>query len=98
VLVVKQRLWLLVIEAKRSDFAVTGAIAQALAEMLNSPQPSQPTFGMVTNGNEFIFLKLVRDPNQYANSRLFSLVNPGNELYKVLSILKQIGGAIVLPI
>jgi len=98
VLVVKQRLWLLVIEAKRSDFAVTGAIAQALAEMLNSPQPSQPTFGMVTNGNEFIFLKLVRDPNQYANSRLFSLVNPGNELYNVLSILKQIGGAIVLPI
>ena len=31
VLVIKNRLWLLVIESKRSDFAVTRAIPQALA-------------------------------------------------------------------
>jgi hypothetical protein len=95
VLVVKERLWLLVIEAKRSEFAVNGAIAQALAGMLGNPDSQQPTFGLVTNGNEFIFLKLTRDPNQYANSRLFSLNNPRNELYGVLGVLKQIGAAIV---
>jgi hypothetical protein len=96
VLVVRQRLWLLVIEAKRSDFATNTAIAQALAGMMGNPDASLPTFGMVTNGVEFIFLKLVKQPiGQYANSRLFTLVNPGNELHDVLSVLKQIGTAIV---
>ncbi len=92
VLVLKTRLWLLVIESKRSDFAVTRALPQALAYMLANPQPDQPTFGMITNGNEFIFLKAIRQPSAlYANSRLLALVNPGNELYTVLQILKQLG-------
>lgn len=95
VLVLNQRFWLLVIESKRSDFAVTRAIPQALSYMLANPKDSQPTFGMITNGNEFLFLKTVRQPiAQYANSRLFSLLNPGNELYNVLSILKSLGALI----
>lgn len=92
VLVLKNRLWLLVIESKRSDFAVTRAIPQALAYMLGNPEIAQPTFGMITNGNEFLFLKGTRQPTaEYANSRLFSLVNPNNELYTVLQILKRLG-------
>jgi hypothetical protein len=92
VLVLKNRLWLLVIESKRSDFAVTRAIPQALAYMLGNPEMTQPTFGMVTNGNEFSFLRAVRQPMaEYANSRLFSLVNPNNELYSVLQVLKRLG-------
>jgi predicted type IV restriction endonuclease len=92
VLVLKNRLWLLVIESKRSDFAVTRAIPQALAYMLGNPEMMQPTFGMITNGNEFLFLKATRQPTaEYANSRLFSLVNPSNELYTVLQILKRLG-------
>lgn len=92
VLVLKARLWLLVIESKRSDFAVTRAIPQALSYMLGNPETSQPTFGMITNGNEFLFLKVSCKPvAQYANSKLFSLVNPNNELYSVLQILKQLG-------
>lgn len=44
-----------------------------------------------TLGTEFMFLKAQRQPTaQYATSRLFSLFNPGNELYQVLSILKQL--------
>jgi hypothetical protein len=47
---------------------------------------------MITNGNEFLFLKATRQPSaEYANSRLFSLINPNNELYEVLQILKQLG-------
>jgi len=92
VLVVKNQLWLLVIESKRSDFAVTRAIPQALAYMLSNSEVVQPTFGMITNGNEFLFLKTSQ--NDYANSRLFSLVNPNNELYEVLQILKNLGSKI----
>ena len=92
VLVLKNRLWLLVIESKRSDFAVTRAIPQALAYMLGNAEMIQPTFGMIANGNEFLFLKATRQPTaEYANSRLFSLVNPNNELYSVLQILKRLG-------
>lgn len=41
--------------------------------------------------NEFLFLKAVRQPiAEYANSRLFSLVNPNNELYSVLQVLKRL--------
>jgi hypothetical protein len=91
VLVVKNQLWLLVIESKRSDFAVTRAIPKALAYMLSN-SAAQPTFGMITNGNEFLFLKTAQQ--KYANSRLFSLVNPGNELYQILQILRQLGSKI----
>ena len=88
----KNRLWLLVIESKRSDFAVTRAIPQALAYMLGNPDMAQPTFGMITNGNEFLFLKGTRQPTgEYANSRLFLLVNPNNKLYVVLQVLKRLG-------
>jgi len=89
VLVLKNRLWLLVIESKRSDFAVTRAIPQALAYMLSNSETVKPTFGMITNGNEFLFLKTSQQ--EYANSRLFSLVNPDNELYSVLQLLKHLG-------
>ena len=92
VLVIKNQLWLLVIESKRSDFAVTRAIPQALAYMLSNSETVQSIFGMITNGNEFLFLKTSQ--NEYANSRLFSLVNPNNELYEVLQILKQLGSKI----
>lgn len=94
VLVIKNRLWLLVIESKRSDFAVTRAIPQALAYMLSNSETLQSTFGMITNGNEFLFLKTSQ--NEYANSRLFSLVNPNNELYEVLQILKYLGSKICM--
>ncbi|MEA5619722.1 type I restriction enzyme HsdR N-terminal domain-containing protein [Cronbergia sp. UHCC 0137] len=89
VLVLKNRLWLLVIESKRSDFAVTRAIPQALAYMLGNEESVLPTFGMITNGNEFLFLKVLE--HKYGNSRLFSLVNPDNELYSVLQVLKRLG-------
>ncbi len=92
VLVLQGRLWLLVVESKRSDFAVTVAVPQALAYMLATPSPARPTFGLITNGSEFLFLKALRQPRaEYANSRLFSLFNPGNELYPVLQVLQRLG-------
>jgi hypothetical protein len=47
---------------------------------------------MITTGGSFIFVKLVQgETPQYATSGVFELRNPGNDLYKVLSILKQLG-------
>ena len=91
VLAIQGRLWVTVIEAKNSEFSVAKAIPQALAYMLAAPNADKPVFGAVLNGSEFLFLKLVRDgAPQYATSDLFSLLNRGNDLYSVLSILKRL--------
>ena len=91
VLVIQNQMWILVIESKRAGFSLEEVIPQALAYMLANPDASKPTFGIVTNGSHFIFIKLSKqDTPQYALSYEFSLRRPGNELYSVLSILKQL--------
>ncbi len=60
--------------------------------MLNNPQPERPIFGLLTNGDNSAFIKLMHgDSPQYALSEQFSLWRRENELYKVLSILKKLG-------
>jgi predicted type IV restriction endonuclease len=94
VLVVKGLLWILVIESKMSSFALNVALPQALSYMLAESQPV--TFGLITNGIDFIFLKLSKvGTPQYSTSRVFSLLTAGNELVEVLRIMKALGGAIV---
>jgi hypothetical protein len=91
VLVLQQRLWLLVIESKRSDFSVTRGLPQALSYMLANPTKESPSFGLIMNGNDFLFVKAIAHPiAQYATSRLFSLINPGNELQDILRIMKTL--------
>ncbi|MEB3179600.1 MAG: type I restriction endonuclease [Nostocaceae cyanobacterium] len=92
VLVLQQQLWIAVIEAKRSDFAVNKGIPQALAYMLANPNSEKPSFGLVMNGSDFLFIKLTKQAQPtYALSDQFTLFKRENELYKVLSILKKIG-------
>lgn len=92
VLVIQERIWVTVIEAKNSEFSLTKAIPQALAYMLAQPNAEKPTFGMVLNGSEFLFIKMLyNDAPQYALSNTFSLLNRGNDLYSVLQILKRLG-------
>ncbi|WP_414550677.1 type I restriction endonuclease [Anabaena sp. CCY 0017] len=91
VLVIQEQFWLLVIESKRSSFSLLEAIPQALTYMLANPHPEKPVFGCVTNGSEFIFLKFIQENiSQYALSDQFTLLKRKNELYEVLSILKNI--------
>ena len=92
VLVLREQLWLMVIESKKAAFSIEEGLAQILAYMLASPHPQKPCFGMITTGGSFIFVKLVQgETPQYATSGVFELRNPGNDLYKVLSIFKQLG-------
>ncbi|MFP4102992.1 restriction endonuclease subunit R [Coleofasciculus sp.] len=90
VLVLKQQLWVAVVEAKNKQFSVDKALPQALFYMLKNPHPSQPTFGLATNGSHFMFIKLMRqDTPQYGLSDEFTLRRRGNELYQVLAVLKR---------
>jgi hypothetical protein len=97
-LIVCDRLWVVLVESKNSAIDISEGIPQALAYMYASPNNvDRPTFGLVTNGRNFIFLKLSKaDEPRYAWSNDFSLLNPRcNELYEVLAILKHLGDLIV---
>jgi hypothetical protein len=97
-LVVDRTFWITVIEAKNSEFSITKAIPQTLSYMLAEPNPQRPTFGLILNGSEFLFLKLTHTPvPQYATSNRFSMLNRGNDLYQVLNILKHLKQNIVQP-
>ena len=91
-LIFKNQLWLAIIESKNAAISLRGAIPQCLAYMLNNPQPQRPIFGLLTNGDDFVFIKLTQaNTPQYALSDKFTLWQQGNELYKVMSILKKLG-------
>ena len=89
ILVFKDQFWVLVIESKRAEFSLKVGIPQALAYMLATPQPARPLYGMVTNGSNFVFLKLVRQNiPRYARSHEF-ILEQRNDLETVLQILKR---------
>jgi hypothetical protein len=91
VLVIREQLWFMVIEAKKAAFSIEEGLAQILAYMLATPHPQKPVFGMICTGSSFIFIKLViGETSQYATSNIFELRNRGNDLYKVLSVFKQL--------
>ncbi|MEQ8960122.1 MAG: type I restriction enzyme HsdR N-terminal domain-containing protein [Coleofasciculus sp. C2-GNP5-27] len=60
VLVLHQTLWVTVIEAKRKQLNVLEGIPQALFYMMNRPTIREPLFGLITNGSEFVYLKLMQ--------------------------------------
>lgn len=95
-LVVHEKLWILVVESKRNSIPIPAALPQLLAYMLTNPQSDKPVFGMATNGDEFVFLKLtITDTPQYDVSRTFSLFPRRHELAEVLRILKRLGQAVL---
>lgn len=95
VLVTLNDLWIVVIEAKNMGIGLSVGIPQALGYMLAHPEAERPSYGLVTNGSEFVFLKLRHRPTpQYATSRVFSMLSPVNELYDVLKIFKALGNII----
>jgi len=96
VLVIQKRLWVLVIESKSTKFDVTTALPQALTYILDTPNIEQPTFGLLVNGREFVFVKLVQQEKpKYARSYALS-VERDTEFLQVLSVLKRIGQLILL--
>ena len=87
--VLREKLWLVVIESKRYGFSVRQAIAQTLTYMMALASTANPIgFGLVTTGEDFLFIKLDRVSRQYALSDKFTLSTiQDNQLIRVVQIL-----------
>lgn len=90
-LVIKEQFWVIVIEAKRYGFNVSLAIPQALAYMMANTKQKSATFGLVTNGEDYIFIKVNHQDKQYDLSDKLTLAKRNNqEFYQVFQIIKNI--------
>lgn len=91
VLVLKNQLWVVVLESKKTALSVWVALPQTLAYLMANPQPEQPSYGIMTNGDDILFVKLTQVNNpQYNVSRVFTPFLSNQELYNVLQVLKSI--------
>jgi hypothetical protein len=95
-LVLHQQFWLLLVESKQTKFSFSIALPQALAYLMSNPNPQRSTYGLVTNGDGFLFLKVTHNPTPtYGLSDDFSMFTQSrNELWDVLGILKQLSQSI----
>jgi hypothetical protein len=84
----KRSLWIVLVESKRTQISVHAGVPQALTYLLSRPDGNRPGYGLVTNGSEFLFLKQVR--TLCSTSNLLSIVNDGNDLDRVLQLLRRL--------
>ncbi|HBE18479.1 MAG TPA: type I restriction endonuclease subunit R [Cyanobacteria bacterium UBA11149] len=91
VLVLNHQIWVVVLESKKTALSVWAGLPQNLAYLMANPQPEKPSFGMMTNGDDILFVKLTQmEERQYNVSRVFSPFISDGELYNVLQVLKSI--------
>ncbi|WP_448597765.1 type I restriction endonuclease [Thermoleptolyngbya sp.] len=91
VLIMQQRFWALVLESKKTTISTRSALPQALAYMMATPDSEKPQYGMLTNGDDVLFIKLTLQPEkQYSLSRVFSLYTLTQEWQAVLQVLKKL--------
>jgi hypothetical protein len=94
-LVLQERLWVVLIEAKRTTFDLELALPQALSYMAAAPERDRPVFGMVTNGASYLFVKLMG--GEYGVSDLFGTRSQHrNNLVEVLEILRCFGRLVTM--
>ncbi|MEM8637998.1 MAG: type I restriction endonuclease subunit R [Cyanobacteria bacterium P01_G01_bin.54] len=95
-LILQERFWVVAIESKETGFSLGLAIPQLLAYLLASPNGDRPVYGMVTNGESFVFTKVQGSATpRYEMSDVFSVLPRQNRLYDVLQILKRMGQVVM---
>jgi hypothetical protein len=95
VLVLQEQFWVVVLESKKTALSVWSALPQTLAYLMANPQPRQPSFALMTNGDDSVFVKLTQtDGRQYNFSRVFAALTSNQELYGILRILKRMSQVI----
>ena len=87
-LVIKRSVWIVLVESKRTQMSVHTGVLQALTYLLARSDCNCPGYNLVTNGSEFLFLK--QAGSEFATSNLLSIVNEGNELDRVLQVLRRV--------
>lgn len=98
VLILQNQLWVMVVESKKTTISTRSALSQALAYMMANPNLEKPRFGMLTNGDDVLFVKILAQPTpQYALSRAFSIYTVASELRSAFQILKYLGQSIANP-
>ena len=60
VFVLKNQLWVVVLESMKTALSVWSALPQTLAYLMANTQPELPSFGMTTNGDDILFVKLTQ--------------------------------------
>ncbi len=92
ILVIKNKLWILIIESKSSSFNPRVGLPQLLSYMLaglKNREIDLPIYGLLTNGQQFQFVKLVSSPcPTYGLSRIMSIDFPPDDFPKVLTIVR----------
>jgi len=82
-------------ESKKTMISVRSALPQALVYLMANPDLERPRFGVLTNGDDVVFIKLMAHPTpQYALSRAFSIYTVASELRSAFQVLKRLGEAI----
>lgn len=86
---------MVVLESKKTALSVWSALPQTLAYLMVNPEAEAPSFALMTNGDESVFVKLDRvAERQYNFSRSFAALTSNQELYEVLQILKHLAQVI----
>ncbi|MDD1420901.1 type I restriction endonuclease subunit R [Dolichospermum sp. ST_sed1] len=88
VLVLRDHLWIIVLESKKTMLSVWSALPQTLAYLMASPNNNLPTLGMLTNGDDIVFVKL--ENKHYALSRVFAPLSTQSELESACQVLRKI--------
>jgi hypothetical protein len=90
-LVFRDQIWVVTIEAKRAEYSLKAALPQVLLYMMASPSRHRTQWGLVTNGGEFRFVKLLKQETPvYGTSNLLA-IDDNEDLYTVAQVLKQFG-------
>jgi hypothetical protein len=91
ILVVQDSFWLILLESKRYGFSVMQALPQTLAYMMSQPTSNEISFALITTGEDYLFVKLDQQQRQYdVSDKLTLTTRQGNQLYRVMQILKRL--------
>lgn len=91
VLVLKEQVWVVVLESKKTALSVWSALPQTLAYLMANPYPGNPSFALMTNGDDSVFVKLSQvEGRRYNVSRVFAALTSMQELQQILQGLKQL--------
>lgn len=91
ILVLSEQIWTTVIETKGPHLGWYAGLPQTLVYMSSGTQPAQTRYGLITNGSDFVFIKLDKETSRYSIGEPFSLFRQGNDLCEIASILKALG-------
>ncbi|MGB3695394.1 MAG: restriction endonuclease subunit R [Spirulinaceae cyanobacterium] len=91
ILVMQDQLWLILLETKRYGFSVMQALPQTLTYMMSNPTTENPSYGLITTGEDYLFVKLDPQQREYDLSDKFTLsTRRNNQLHIVIQILKRL--------